>query len=44
MTCKWLSLEPVGAVVAAVVFAPVAAVVAGPGVAGYVGLSEPAGC
>lgn len=37
--------EPVAAVVAAaVVFVPAAVVVAGPGVAGCVGLSEPAGC
>ena len=41
--CNWLSAEPVAAVLAAVVFAPVAAVV-GPGVARCVGLSEPAGC
>lgn len=40
MRGKGPCVEPV----AAVVFAPAAAVVAGPGVAGCVGLSEPAGC
>ncbi len=40
MRGKWLHAEPV----VAVVFFPAAAVVAGPGVAGCVGLSETAGC